>query len=47
MEGEKIFAKKVTDKRLFSKIYKQLMQFYIQNKQTNKKKTQNQIQKWA
>ena len=37
MEGEKIFAKKMTDKRLFPKILKQLMQFYIQKKKKEKK----------
>ena len=36
-EWKKIFANKATDKGLISRIHKQVMQFHIKNKQTNKK----------
>ena len=44
-EWEKIFANEVTKKGLISKIYKQLMELYIEKKK--KTKTENLIKKWA
>ena len=40
MEGEKIFANDTTDKRLVSKIYKELLKL-------NTQETNKQIKKWA
>jgi len=39
-EWEKIFANDVTDEKLISKIYKQLMQLNIKKKQPNKNNRQ-------
>ena len=43
-EWEKIFANEATDKRLISKLYKQLIELNIKKKT---KQTNNAIQKWA
>ena len=47
-EWEKIFANEVTNKGLTSKIYKQLMQLFVQKKKKkNPKQKNNSIKKWA
>ena len=39
----KIFANKMTDKELISKIYKQLMQFYIKGNKTSQSKNRQKL----
>ena len=46
MDGEKIFANSVTDKRLIPKIYEQFIQLYQKNKQPNQKIKQKFISLW-
>ena len=42
-EQEKIFANDVTDKGLISKVYKQLIRFNSNNKQTSQSKNEQKI----
>ena len=42
-EQEKIFANDVTDKGLISKVYKQLIRFNSNNKQTSQSKNKQKI----
>ena len=46
-EWEKIFVNYASDEQLRSKICKELTQLSTKNKQTNTKKPNNPIQKWA